>query len=73
MATVLDEALARNAIMNLPTKIGVTANLQLNYRAPTRANQFIVVRTWIEEKKGRKVTVKGRIEDLEGNLLVESS
>lgn len=25
--------------MNLPEKIGVTANLSINYRAPTRADQ----------------------------------
>jgi len=27
------------AMLNLPEKIGVTANLSINYRAPTRADQ----------------------------------
>ena len=27
------------ALLNLPEKIGVTANLSINYRAPTRADQ----------------------------------
>ncbi|TFY51496.1 hypothetical protein EVG20_g10973, partial [Dentipellis fragilis] len=34
-----DEGLARTAIMNLPDKVGVTANLSINYKAPTRADQ----------------------------------
>ncbi|KAG8867270.1 hypothetical protein FRB97_003410 [Tulasnella sp. 331] len=73
LATLLDEALARNAIMKLPSKIAVTANLTINYKAPTKANQFIVIRTWLTEIKGRKVRVQGRIEDIDGQLLVEAS
>jgi hypothetical protein len=34
---VLD--LVEQAFMNLPEKVGVTANLSINYRAPTRADQ----------------------------------
>ncbi|KAG8892270.1 hypothetical protein FRB99_002839, partial [Tulasnella sp. 403] len=73
LATILDESLARVALMNLPSKIGVTASLTINYKAPTRADQFIVVRTKVEEVKGRKAVVSGRIEDLSGKLLVEAS
>ncbi len=29
----------KQSLLNLPDKIGVTANLSLNYRAPTRADQ----------------------------------
>ncbi|KAF9445887.1 Thioesterase/thiol ester dehydrase-isomerase [Macrolepiota fuliginosa MF-IS2] len=72
LATLLDETLARTAIINLPDKVGVTAKLSLNYRAPTRADQFIVIRTSLAEAKGRKAVVKGRVEDLEGVLLVEA-
>ncbi|KAF5377005.1 hypothetical protein D9615_007322 [Tricholomella constricta] len=73
LATLLDETLARTAIANLPEKVGVTAQLTLNYRAPTRADQFIVIRTFLTEAKGRKVTVTGHVEDLDGTLLVEAS
>jgi acyl-coenzyme A thioesterase PaaI-like protein len=45
LATLLDETLARTAINNLPKKVGVTANLSINYRAPTKADQFIVIKT----------------------------
>ncbi|KAG6864907.1 hypothetical protein C0991_006436 [Blastosporella zonata] len=73
LATLLDETLARTAIANLPDKVGVTALLTINYRAPTRADQFIVIRTFLNEAKGRKVTVTGRVEALDGTLLVEAS
>ncbi|TFL01443.1 HotDog domain-containing protein [Pterulicium gracile] len=39
MATLLDEALSRTACNNLPSKVGVTANLTIEYRAPTKADQ----------------------------------
>ncbi|KAI9466787.1 HotDog domain-containing protein [Lactarius psammicola] len=73
LATLLDEALARTATQNLPEKIGVTANLSVNYRAPTRADQFIVMRIRLLEAKGRKARVSGTIEDLDGNVLIEAS
>ncbi|KAJ7084625.1 HotDog domain-containing protein [Mycena belliarum] len=72
LATLLDEALARNAITNLPDKVGVTATLNLRYKAPTRADQFIIIKTELVEQKGRKAVVKGRVEDLAGTLLVEA-
>lgn len=73
LATLLDEGLARTATQNLPEKIGVTANLTLNYRAPTRADQFVVMRIRLLEAKGRKARVSGTIEDLDGNVLIEAS
>jgi len=73
LATLLDEALARTAMHNLPEKIGVTANLNVNYRAPTRADQFIVFRIRLLEAKGRKARVSATIEDLDGNVLTEAS
>ncbi|KAK7689648.1 hypothetical protein QCA50_007441 [Cerrena zonata] len=48
LATILDESLGRISILNLPDKVGVTANLNLNYKAPTRANQFLVVKTHLD-------------------------
>lgn len=72
LATLLDETLGRQALLNLPDKIGVTAYLHLNYRAPTRADQFLVVKTRLVEAKGRKSKVAGVIEDMEGNVLVEA-
>ncbi|KAL6299462.1 HotDog domain-containing protein [Sparassis latifolia] len=72
LATLLDEGLGRMALLNLPEKMGVTAYLNLSYRAPTRADQFVVVKTHLIEAKGRKSKVRGRIEDMDGNVLVEA-
>jgi len=59
------------AIMHLEARIGVTANLTINYRAPARADQFIVIKTRLVSVKGRKAEVSARIEDLDGHLLAD--
>ncbi|SOV04889.1 uncharacterized protein UDID_02905 [Ustilago sp. UG-2017a] len=71
LATICDEALARTAMYNLPGKVGVTARLEIDYRKPTMADQFIVVQTELVEQKGRKATVKGTVRDVEGQLLLQ--
>ncbi|KAJ9098666.1 hypothetical protein QFC21_004314 [Naganishia friedmannii] len=69
LATVLDECLGRNALLNIPSKIGVTATLNVQYKKPTKADQFIVVRTELDAVAGRKVNVSGSIESLDGEIL----
>lgn len=71
LATVCDEALARTAMYNLPGKIGVTARLEIDYRKPTMADQFIILQTELIEQKGRKAVVKGTARDAQGQLLLE--
>ncbi|KAI0740514.1 Thioesterase/thiol ester dehydrase-isomerase [Earliella scabrosa] len=73
LATLLDETLARVALLNLPEKVGVTANLNINYKAPTRADQFIVIKVKLDEAQGRKSRVSGTVEDMAGNVLVEAN
>lgn len=73
LATVCDEALARTAFISLPNHVGVTAKLELDYKAPTHANQFVVVETVLEEIKGRKAVVRGVIKEVAtGKTLVEA-
>lgn len=72
LATVLDESLGRTALLNLPTNIGVTATLNLKYKKPTFAAQYIVIKTKLVDQKGRKAWVQGRIENTEGENLVEA-
>jgi acyl-coenzyme A thioesterase PaaI-like protein len=60
------------ALLNLPTNIGVTATLSLKYKKPTFANQFLVIRTELTEQRGRKAWVRGKVEDLDGQTLVEA-
>lgn len=73
LATVLDEMLARVAIKNLPDKVGVTASLTVNYRAPTTADQWVMVKVDLDSAQGRKAKVTGRIENLSGAVLADAS
>ena len=50
----------------------MTANLNINYKAPTRADQFIVIKVRLEEAKGRKSRVSGVVEDMAGTVLAEA-
>lgn len=64
LATILDEGLARCCFGALPNKIGMTATLTVNYRAPTPADTFVVLRAKTTKVEGRKAWVEGRIETL---------
>ncbi|WWC59597.1 uncharacterized protein I303_102155 [Kwoniella dejecticola CBS 10117] len=73
LATVFDETLARNALLNLPSNIGVTANLNINYRSPCMADQFVIVRTKLETIKGRKSVVSGYMETTSGERIADAT
>ncbi|KAI9677085.1 MAG: hypothetical protein M1817_006924 [Caeruleum heppii] len=78
LATLLDEGLARCCFPALPNKIGMTANLNINYRKPAPAESFIVLRAKAVKVEGRKAWVEGHIETVpkEGQepvVLVEAS
>ncbi|GAA96191.1 uncharacterized protein L969DRAFT_84053 [Mixia osmundae IAM 14324] len=72
LATLMDESIARPAILALPSKLGVTANLTINYRSPVFADQFVVVRVNSDKIDGRKSWASGSIEDLNGKRLVDA-
>ncbi|KAM3526768.1 hypothetical protein NHJ13051_003294 [Beauveria bassiana] len=65
IATMLDEGLARCCFGALPHKIGVTANLSIDYRKPMPADSFLVLRATTTKVDGRKAWVKGHIELLQ--------
>ncbi|KAI1319366.1 hypothetical protein EDD11_004232 [Mortierella claussenii] len=73
LATVLDEITAMNAIPNLPGKTGFTANLNINYRHPCMADQFIVAHSEITSVEGRKAFVKATLKTIEGTLLADAT
>ncbi len=64
LATILDEGLARCCFPALPNKVGVTANLNINYRRPALAGAFVVLRAKTIKVEGRKAWVEGHIETL---------
>jgi 3'-phosphoadenosine 5'-phosphosulfate synthase len=64
LATLLDEGLARCCFPALPNKVGVTANLQITYKKPTKADQYLVLRATTTKVEGRKAFVEGHIETM---------
>ncbi|KAI1809673.1 hypothetical protein GGS20DRAFT_266107 [Poronia punctata] len=80
LATVLDESLGRCAILRFPSRTGVTANLEMQYRAPTLTNNFYVIRTEPiartesdgVPKSDRKLWVRGSLETENGKVCVEA-
>lgn len=64
LATLLDEGLARCCFPALPNKVGVTANLNIDYRAPAMADSYVALRAETVKVEGRKAWVEGRIETL---------
>lgn len=73
LATLLDESLARSAFLLFSDgAMGVTANLNINYKAPSLAHQFLVVKTEVTEHTDRKARVKGTVETARGKVLVEA-
>lgn len=77
LATMMDEGLARCGFTSLPNHVGVTARLTINYRNPTPAGSFVVLKAETIKVEGRKVWVSGRLEklgdsDQPGELLAEA-
>lgn len=64
LATLLDEGFARCCFPAMPNKVGVTANLNIDYRAPALANNYFALRAETVRQEGRKAWVEGRIETL---------
>lgn len=64
LATMLDEGLARCCFPVLPFNVGMTAKLEINYKAPALADQYLVLRATTVKVEGRKAWVEGHIETL---------
>lgn len=62
LATMLDEGLAWCCLGALPYGIGVTARLAIDYRRPTPAGSFLVLRARTTKVEGRKAWVRGHME-----------
>ncbi|KAF9112386.1 hypothetical protein BGX27_003462 [Mortierella sp. AM989] len=73
LATLLDEVTAMSALPNLPGKTGFTANLNINYRHPCIADQFIIIHSEVTSVEGRKAFVKATLKNVEGTLLADAT
>ncbi|KAF8979422.1 hypothetical protein BGZ46_005449 [Entomortierella lignicola] len=68
-----DERQILIAIPNLPGRSGFTANLNINYRHPCIANQFVVIHSELASLEGRKANVKATLKSLDGTLLADAT
>ncbi|KFY03866.1 hypothetical protein V490_00068 [Pseudogymnoascus sp. VKM F-3557] len=78
LATILDEGFANCCSAAFPNKSGMTAKLDITYRSPVFARNYVVLRVNMAKMQGRKIWVEGKIETLvtEGEepvLMVEAS
>ncbi|KAE8372244.1 HotDog domain-containing protein [Aspergillus bertholletiae] len=75
LATVIDENLGRVAIRSLPARTGVTANLEINYRAPVYSGNFYTFHSSVDRERStdRKAYVTGEVRDPVGRLCVQAS
>ena len=67
IATLLDENVARCCFRALPNKVGLTANLNINYRKPIPAGSYVIIRSKTLKVEGRKIWAEGTIESLPAN------
>lgn len=61
LATLVDESFCRCGFALLPSKRGVTASLELQYKAPTPADNVVIVHSKTTKHEGRKVWVGGSV------------
>jgi acyl-coenzyme A thioesterase PaaI-like protein len=75
LGTVIDENLGRAAIRNFPARTGVTANLNINYRAPVYSGNFYSLHTTLdrEQSTDQKAFATCQVRDMSGRLCVEAS
>ncbi|OQS04429.1 hypothetical protein THRCLA_03328 [Thraustotheca clavata] len=70
ISTVCDELFGWTMIMD---KAGFTANLNVNFRKPLKASTLAVITTELEKIEGRKVYLKSKVQDTEGNTYTEAT
>jgi acyl-coenzyme A thioesterase PaaI-like protein len=68
---VLDHVLGRTASVAGGVTAPATATMTVDYKAPIDTPGVLLVRGWPTSVEGRKLWVKGRIEDCEGKVLAE--
>ncbi|KTW26984.1 hypothetical protein T552_02475 [Pneumocystis carinii B80] len=64
LATLIDEGFAKCSYSVVPNKLRFTANLNINYKTPAKANNYYVLKAKVTKIEGRKTWVEGNIETL---------
>jgi thioesterase superfamily protein 4 len=70
ISLVHDESLGLAAESSRPEdKTTMTAYLKIDYKKPMTTPNVVLCRAWLEKKEGKKLFVRGLIEDGQGNVL----
>lgn len=73
LATVMDELLGWTTFRHIHPHKAVTVNLNVNYRKFVPLGSIKKLHAYVEKQEGRKVFVKGHIEDGEGKIHAEAT
>lgn len=77
LCTLMDEALAMvvelcRATSSSSREEMYTARLNISFRRPVKTPGTLIAKAWLEKREGRKWTVKGLLENSDGELSVEA-
>ncbi|KAK2612468.1 hypothetical protein QQS21_001572 [Conoideocrella luteorostrata] len=73
VATILDDTMGMVVTLHRsPGMSGYTAFLNMKFRKPLATPSIVLCRTWLERSGGRKLWLRGTIEDGEGGLFAEA-
>ncbi|KAI8371722.1 HotDog domain-containing protein [Radiomyces spectabilis] len=70
LATLLDEQLAYVTLPHLPNYTGFTANLNVDYRLPVIADQWVMIRGKLDRVENRKAWANAWIHTIDGEKLL---
>ncbi|OOQ82877.1 thioesterase family protein [Penicillium brasilianum] len=75
LGTIIDENLGRAAVRHFPARTGMTANLNINYRAPVYSDNFYSIHSTLdpEQSTDRKAYVRCEVRDMTGRVCVEAN
>lgn len=75
LGTIIDENLGRAAIRHFPARTGMTANLNIDYRALVYSDNFYSIHSTLspEQSTDSKAYVRCEIRDMTGRVCVEAN
>ncbi len=73
VGTLLDELMGRVVWVTEPETFGVTTTLNVTYRKPVPLDTLVKARAFVTFNSARGMTAKGKIYDMNNNLLAEGS
>ncbi|KAJ5945986.1 hypothetical protein N7454_002825 [Penicillium verhagenii] len=75
LGTIMDENMGRAAVRHLPERTGVTANMNINYRAPVYSGAFYTFHARLDQERStdRKAYTTCEVRDVAGKICAEAT